>query len=364
MFVKNRFALATLLFVFSTLPAIAEVLTFETWRGHQVIRLSGSIEVGTADRFASVIESSTVLPHGVPVLLLDSSGGLVNEAMKMSAIMDEIPFHTVVPDGAHCASACASILFIAGIYRTVEGSGLLGQHSCSINGVPDQTCNDRLSENAFQHGVSYGSIQAFVSYVAPEDILWFNREDAEGWGLTRYPGEVESGFKKIDPYLMQFLTGSAPTAQPVWRIDFREDGFQAFSRTVSDFEREMQINLFCVENLRGRLFLSMEIYGPIQAISDAVLGLRITIDRYSWEDRKPIIWQVDQEITEVITEVPREQIIDILSKNDQLEFYIALEEPYQPIVGSTHLRSSGVNLRFAANHCASGDYVGTRAPLD
>src|SRR3954468_15480090 len=33
----------------------------------------------------------------------------------------------------------------------------------------DQLCNDLLSKNALLHGVSYGSVAAFVTYVAPAD---------------------------------------------------------------------------------------------------------------------------------------------------------------------------------------------------
>src|SRR5688572_6067959 len=118
-----------------TFPVKAEILSTDTWRGKEVLRLTGPIEEGTAERFAGVLPRIAPLPHGMPILLLDSPGGSVAEAMAMSRLLDLHPFHTVVPDGARCASACASILFVAGTYRTVEPFGALGQHSCSVNGI-------------------------------------------------------------------------------------------------------------------------------------------------------------------------------------------------------------------------------------
>lgn len=328
------------------------------------MRLTGPIVDGTADRFAALISAVPPFPHGVPVLLLDSPGGSVAEALEMSHLLDTHPFHTVVPDGARCASACASILFVAGAYRTVKPFGAIGQHSCSSNGKQDDLCNEVLAQHAVAHGVSHGSIAAFVTYVSPEEILWFSREDADGWGLTRYPGEEESGFQKSEPRVIKMLTGRMPPAQAAWRVDFREDGYRAFLRPASDAERELQLNIFCNENLKGRLFLSMEIHGPAAVVSEAILNLRVEADGFSWNDPSPVVWQADALISEVITEVPSDHIIPILSTDDALSFRIEMKKPYTPIVATTHLGSSGKVLRFAANHCASGTYRGSRSPLE
>lgn len=351
---------ATLLFL---QPATAAKFTIEEWRSHKVLRLSGVIEDGTADRFRELIRSVPPLPHGLPVLLLDSDGGLVSEALKLSAFMVLYPTHTVIPRDAMCASACASIIFIAGAYRTVEEGGAVGQHSCAIDGRPDEECNQLIATHAMEHGVSHGSVAAFTTYVAPQDILWFSREDAEGWGLTRYPGEAESGFEKSEPRVIKMLTGQMPPAQSAWRLSFREDGYQAFSRTVSDVEREMEIRLFCVENLRGRLFLSMLIHGSRSAVADVVIGAGVHAGRIRWEDYNPVVWQLDAQVSEVITEVPRNMIVEFLTKADDLFFGLATREPYDPIIGRTWLASSRNVLKFAANHCTSGVYSGGKPPL-
>lgn len=327
----------------------------ERWRGHDVLRLSGLIEPGLADQLKEKAELAETWPHGIPVLLLDSDGGSVAEAMKVSEFLDETPFHTVVPNYARCASACGSIIFVAGKFRTVEALGLIGQHSCSVGGVPDADCNEQMAAHAAKHGVSRGAITSFVTYTPPEDILWFSREDVDGWGLSRYPGEQESGFEKSEPRVLRMLTGAMPPAQASWRLDFMNDGYRAFLRPASDAEREMQLNLFCYEALPGRLFLSMEINGLAAALQEALIKVLVQTDAWGWE-AKPWIIQDDPSVSSIVAEIPPDAIKDILASMDRLEFRIELRQSFQPIVATTYLAKSRKNLVFAANNCAHGDY--------
>lgn len=136
----------------------------------------------------------------------------------MSEIMAKYKIHTVIPDGARCASSCASIAFIAGKYRTMEAYGLLGQHSCSLDGLPDKKCNDILSENAVQHGVDHGAVAAFATYISPQDILWLSREDVDAWEISRYAGSDESNYVRLSPHLYEFMKHQKKPAQAAWRI--------------------------------------------------------------------------------------------------------------------------------------------------
>lgn len=335
--------------------AFSADISVTSWRGHRVLRLSGEIDDGTEKKLETSLDSVAPLPYGLAVLLLDSPGGLVGEAMSISELLDRKPVHTVIPNGAKCASACASIVFIAGKNRTIEEGGLLGQHSCSRDGVPDEECNELLSRHAVEHGVSHGSVKAFVTYVSPENILWFTRADAEGWGLTKYPGEDLSGFEKSEPRVIALLAGKTPPAQSAWRIDFREDGFKAFVRTVSDFEREMQLNLYCSQEASGHLFLTMDVTGPLEVVSAAVIGVSIVTDHGSWNDDKPVVRKLDEQMTEVVTEVPTRMIKPFLKSTDQLVYGIGLRKPYSPMIARTWLGKSRKVLLFAANHCSGLD---------
>lgn len=336
--------------------AQAESISVERWRGHDVLRLSGLIESGVANELLSKLDLANTWAHGAKVLLLDSPGGSVEEALQISKILDQNQIHTVVPNYAKCASACGSIVFVAGIYRTVEAFGRIGQHSCSRGGVRDDECNEELAMHAVRHGVSYGSIAAFVNYTSPQEIIWFSREDVDGWGLSRYPGEQESGFEKSEPRVIKTLTGSPPSAQSAWRLDFMDDGYRAFLRPWSDDEREMQLNMFCYEELPGRLFLSMEINGPGDAVRRAVTSVLVATSNFSWTSDLPWISQGDSIATNITVEVPPELIKPLLTKADDLMFRVETRPPFDPMVARTFLAASRQNLIFAANHCVRREH--------
>jgi hypothetical protein len=76
-----------------------------------------------------------------------------------------------------------------------------------------------------------------------------------------------------------------------------------------------------------------------------------------------VVWQADKLVSEVVTEVPQEHIIDLLTKVKTIRFDITVKAPYEPIEADTSLETSRKVLLFAANNCASGHYDGPRAPL-
>jgi hypothetical protein len=211
-----------------------------TWRGRPVLLISGEIKQGDAAAVSEKLASLPAWPHGAAVLLLNSPGGSVAEALRLSSLIDSRPVHTVIPKGALCASACASIVFIAGKFRTIEHGGRFGQHSCSVGGVKDPTCSELIAQHAIAHGVSHGSVAAFVTYVSPDQISWMDRAEADCFGITRYPFDRESGFEKSEPCAIAVIFGKKPRAQSGWRVDFKGDGYRAFQRTVDDSTREME----------------------------------------------------------------------------------------------------------------------------
>lgn len=332
--------------------AVAADVTLIDWRGHKVLSISGPIEYGDSAKVAELLAGAEIMPYGAPIVMLEGPGGSVEEALTISKIFDSRPVHTVIAKGAKCASACGSIIFIAGKYRTMEEGAALGQHSCSMNGQRNDECNEIIASHAVGHSVSHGAIAAFVTYVPPDDILWFSRADAEGWGLTKYPGEDMSGFEKSEPRALKVLLGKFPPAQAKWRIGFRENGFDAFVRTSTDFEREMQISLFCLEQRPGRIFLAMEITGAEKDVKDAVLAASILTDvTREWVVDSPAIYQKDDLMTEFFIEVPKEMIIPLLKRAKKLQFGVLLRKPYTPMIAWSLLEDSRKVLLFAANNC-------------
>ena len=120
------------------------------WRGHKVIEATGEVVGGDTQRFTDALSKAKPAPDGFIVILLNSPGGSVSEALRISALFSHFNVHAVVPRGSRCASACASIIFVAAKYRTVEEGGLLGQHSCfdHVTGEKNQKCNEIIAQHA------------------------------------------------------------------------------------------------------------------------------------------------------------------------------------------------------------------------
>ncbi|WP_246205853.1 hypothetical protein [Microvirga arsenatis] len=325
-----------------------------TWRGRPALLLTGPIERGDAEKLSGNLSGLPLWPHGASVLLLDSPGGSVGEALRISKLLDDNPVHTVIPKGAKCASACASIIFIAGKFRTVEEGGLFGQHSCSLRGVKDTECNHLIAQHAMAHGVSYGSVAAFVTYVPPSDIAWMERFDADCYGLTRYPFEGESGFERSEPCVIEAIAGGRPGAQAAWRVDFKADGYRAFLRPADDSKREMELSLFCSEARPGALFLSMDITGPHQMIREAVIGASLSAEPVVYQSPAYELVETGEGYSQVLVEILRKDVAAFLQKANKLVFTARLKKPYVDMVATTYLAKSRKALLFAANNCING----------
>ena len=257
------------------------------WNGHDALGLMGIIEQGDAKAVENALQTMQPLPHGHIVVLLGSPGGSVEEAFKISDLFDDYDVHTVIPSGALCGSACASILFISGNYRTIEHGGLLGQHSCSRGGIPDPQCNERIANLAITKGVNHGSIAAFLKYTPPENVTWFSRSQADCHGLTSYPGSEESNFGVFDNCFLTRVLEMEPKSQPVWRLDFFGDGFRAFQRPGADHDPTAEVSFFCV---RG------------DATNDATRGIYISVDLPMTDEYRSQITRFDLDATGLLLE--------------------------------------------------------------
>jgi hypothetical protein len=207
-----------------TLAGPAAAMDFaiaETSDGLRVVSAKGSIVSGDARRLDLALRSADRDPYGNKRLVLDSIGGNVGEALAMVAIMDREKVTTVIEGKAECASACAQILFLSGVHRFVLDGGRLGLHSC-YEGRPggkrgevakSTPCNDLIAQNAVAHGTSYASIMAFMQYTDPKKVRWFDAEEADCWGLTRWPPEANRGTKTGDmpPCLLRGYNGKSST---------------------------------------------------------------------------------------------------------------------------------------------------------
>lgn len=192
-------AAASLLGVLLGLAIVpAAAMTFSTSvspDGKRFVLAKGQIAAGDSDRLRAALKSADRDSFGNKIVALDSSGGSVMEAFLMVEVMDRERVSTLVPAGAACASACAQILFLSGIHRTVEAGGRLGLHSCydSRERSRSVVCNELIAQNAVARGTPYGSIMAFMHLGAPTEMRWLDAPDADCWGFTRRPPDSASG---------------------------------------------------------------------------------------------------------------------------------------------------------------------------
>ncbi|WP_233469201.1 ATP-dependent Clp protease proteolytic subunit [Caballeronia glathei] len=142
----------------------------------------GRIREGDAEKFLAFAKMADRDDEGLVALVLNSPGGNVEAAFRVVDAMDKVRVYTTVPDSARCASACASILFASGERRSVVGNGLLGFHSCYRRDgrtyAEDSLCNEIISANAMQRGVSHAGISRFVRQYGARDMAWVGRDVA------------------------------------------------------------------------------------------------------------------------------------------------------------------------------------------
>jgi hypothetical protein len=179
----------------AAMPAFAMSFKFGTTSaGLRVVVASGDIARGDARKLARALDRADRDRHGTKLLYVDGPGGLVGEALKMAGIMSEVGVSTIVRKGTICASACASVLFVAGKYRTVEAGGLLAIHSCydTRNGRAATYCNAVISAHAESTGVSGLTMMALQEAAGNDTVIVFESKDAACFGLTLKPGSRPS----------------------------------------------------------------------------------------------------------------------------------------------------------------------------
>jgi hypothetical protein len=323
------------------------------WRGRKAILAAGNIVFGDAGRLKSIASSAEVWPHGHRVLLLDSPGGMVHEALQMSRVIRDAALHTVVPKGAVCASACGAVLFVAGRYRTIEEGGTLGMHTCyaadTMKPVPE--CNEDIAMHAVENGVAHGSVKAFMEYTPPEEMIFFSRENAECWGITRYLGETGVSLERSNPCVMQAITGRMPPPQDAWRIGFKDSGYAAFVRVIKDSALPGQVELFCKESDPGRLFLEVLIPAEVTELREAIKEVKFFGLAKPLVFSNVIVSERESDLASVRVSFDPQHVIPLLTRADKVRIEINLRAPYDPIVVRGVLGESRKNLIFAANNC-------------
>lgn len=201
--IRHRFAAAVFaaLVAFTGLSTQAMDITTATGAdGRRIVVARGVIGAGDTERLRLALAKADPGRDGLRSIVLDSPGGAVDEALEMAALMDRERVAVTVGPGATCASACAQIIFFAGVERIVQEGGRLGLHSCSRAGASTRMpiCNEMIAQQASGRGAPYGTLMAFMQMTGPDQMRWLGAEDADCWGLTLWPPGSNRGIRRGD----------------------------------------------------------------------------------------------------------------------------------------------------------------------
>jgi hypothetical protein len=206
-----RFGLSVYVIIAASFNSAAamDFFTKQLSDGDRFILAKGEIVDGDTERLRFALQSVGRNRYGNKELALESGGGLVAESLKMVALMDEEKVSTIVLPGAMCASACAQIVFLAGVHRVVADGGQLGMHTCAAGRNKSPLCNEIIAQNALEHGTDHGSVMAFMEYTGPSEMIWFSSYDADCYGFTRWPPGVNRGKQpgEITPCIERGIKG-------------------------------------------------------------------------------------------------------------------------------------------------------------
>lgn len=227
--IRHLFAAAVLaaLMAFAGVSARAMDITTTTGAdGRRIVVARGVIGAGDTERLRLSLAKAEPGRDGLRLIMLDSPGGAVDEALEMAVLMDRERVAVTVGRGAICASACAQIVFFAGVERVVQEGGRLGLHSCRRAGDSTRMpiCNEMIARQAAARGAPYGTLMAFMQMTGPDEMRWLNAEDADCWGLTLWPAGSSRGIRRGDlPPCIQHdvkkLASLSKTATGTTRLD-------------------------------------------------------------------------------------------------------------------------------------------------
>ena len=160
-------------------PASAMRFAYSSTGGAGLLAASGKVELGDGERLRAALQA---VPAGARLagLSLNSPGGDLEEGLRLAADIHDAQLHTLVGDGATCASACF-ILFAAGRQRSASTTALIGVHSVSYRGSdnPDaQAMTVRMARRLAEYGVPDAILGKMVT-AQPSQIWWLTRSELE-----------------------------------------------------------------------------------------------------------------------------------------------------------------------------------------
>lgn len=135
----------------------------------KVLRADGTIENGTAARFAAEIAARG---EYVTTILLNSPGGALDDAMSMARLVRDRGISTEVRDGALCASSCP-LLMAGGKSRVAGEKAAIGVHQFYA-AVPSDVAREQVMADAQS---TTARISRHLTDMGIDPALWLHALD-------------------------------------------------------------------------------------------------------------------------------------------------------------------------------------------
>lgn len=268
-----KFILAALVTVFLTsFPVRTSAMTFEIITlpgnpGNTMLLAKGEIVPGDAERFRAAIRRHAPTAQ---ILGLTSPGGNVGAALELA---DEIEARQFSVAGVkECASACAQILFPAGVYSMLTRGSLLGFHSCSVKDVSNELCNEKIAKIAVKRGFPHGTLMMFADGYGPNEMKWISEIGARCNAYYRGPGDPKP------------INGRAPCVEGTVYAMYRPAPMRPYG-----------VNFYCVNNKTPveRLIcrdkdlmesdrILRQVFDAAMSVADRKTGERLRREQTAW----------------------------------------------------------------------------------
>ncbi|HZY49552.1 MAG TPA: hypothetical protein VFE64_07215 [Devosia sp.] len=144
-----------------------------------IIALDGEIDAGTIRDFHRALKARP----NTRVILLESPGGYVDEALSLAAEIRRLGLSTAIPKTFGCYSAC-SYLFFAGKEHVVRGE--LGVHAVAEEGgKPGQPVYDGDVRMALKRYGAPASVIKAMASTPSSDMHVFSAKEISAYALNR-----------------------------------------------------------------------------------------------------------------------------------------------------------------------------------
>jgi hypothetical protein len=210
-----------------------------------IVIVQGPLHATDGDRFFA-----KTAPLGAALVRFQSDGGSVLTGIQIGETIRLKDFHTVVPAGARCASACM-LAWVGGTRRFMGRGARIGVHAASDprSGEPSRVANALVGAYLSRMGLPYSAV-ILIAQAAPGSVAWLSFADAKRLGI-----EVTllgpPGAKRESATPMRVGAAPAPLT-PVRRAAARKSPGRPSLRAESSGAKRRRHGGTCGRNSRDR----------------------------------------------------------------------------------------------------------------